>query len=330
MTGQKKTGSIKGEEKRQEGRTGDQERIMERRVEYRIRREEADQTIGQFLKERLKFTRRQISSLKFCQNGILLNGAQRRVDAFLKAGDLLSIRLNGEQERNEKIVPLFEKLQVLYEDEDVLAVNKPPGILVHPVGGHYQDTLTNRAAAYFQKQGENPVLRPVGRLDKDTSGVVLFGKNRMAAARLSGEKEKGGFEKAYLAVVSGCVREERGCVTVPIGRCPGRELRMQPDEAQGKEAVTFYEVMHRETDASLLRLFIRTGRTHQIRVHMAYLGHPLLGDSLYGRADIRFLRTALHAERVWFEKPFGGERIEVKAPLPEDFLKFLGGNKGCI
>jgi 23S rRNA pseudouridine1911/1915/1917 synthase len=303
---------------------------MERRKDWQIRKEEADQTIGQFLKERLKLTRRQISSLKFCQNGILLNGEQRRADTLLKAGDLLSILLAGEQEKNEKIVPLFETIQVLYEDEDVLAVNKPPGILVHPVGGHYRDTLMNRAAAYFQKKGENPVLRPVGRLDKDTSGVVLFGKNRMAAARLSDEKEKGGFEKSYLAVVSGCVREEQGCVTVPIGRCKSRELRMQPDEEQGKKAVTFYEVVYRKREFSLLRLFIATGRTHQIRVHMAYLGHPLLGDPLYGNADPRFLRTALHAERVWFEKPFFGEKIEVRAPLPEDFLKFLGGKKGCI
>ena len=308
---------------------------MHRKLRWEIREEKS---IERVLREDLGFTRRQVSALKFREKGITVNGVRQRVNYRLQPGERLEIEVEPEGQSSDQIVPLHESLQILYEDEDVLVVNKPAGILTHPAGGHYGDTLTNQLAAYFKEKGETAVLRPVGRLDKDTSGAVLFAKSKIAAARLSREKGTGGFEKEYLAIVCGIPEEKTGRIEAPIGPAPvcrsgsgteahGEPLRMQVDFKNGKSAETFYRVEAAFRDCALVRVWIATGRTHQIRVHMAFIGHPLLGDLLYGgtgNEESAFARAALHASVLRFPQPFTGRLVEVHAPLPEDFETFAG------
>ena len=293
---------------------------MERKLSYNIERAIS---VGEFLKKELHLSKRQISSLKFRENGISVNGVQKRVNDMLAPGECLVLQIEEQGRASDHLVKGEGVLQVLYEDEDVLVVNKPAGILVHPVGGHFADTLSNMAAAYYQEKGQQVVIRPVGRLDKDTSGAVLFAKNQLSAARLSGEKDAGGFKKEYLAIVKGRFRERQGEIQTPIGPCPGKILKMQVDLQNGKSAHTAYEVLTAFSESSLVKVWIATGRTHQIRVHMASIGHPLLGDSLYGKASPEIKRAALHAAEITFRQPFSGKTCSVKAPLPEDFQKYL-------
>ena len=175
---------------------------MPKNLTFHIHTDTENQSIQQFLRKHLEFSQAQIRSLKFRENGITVNGSRCRIDYILKNEDILRLALE-EKTSSSRIVPLFKPISILYEDEDVLVVNKPAGILVHPVGGHYGDTLSNMVSAYYQKQNQDITIRPVGRLDKDTSGAVMFAKNKIAAARFSQKNCNSGFEKEYLAIVSG-------------------------------------------------------------------------------------------------------------------------------
>jgi len=290
---------------------------MERILTYQISEEI---TIKGFLKQKLHFSPKQISGLKFRENGIRVNGTKRRVDYLLKPGEELVLLIEVEENHSGHLRVKEGKVNILYEDADLLAVDKPAGILVHPVGGHYEDTLSNLVVSYFQEKGQKAVIRPVGRLDKDTSGAVVFAKNQMAAAKLS---HKNGFWKEYLALVEGHPGTTKGEINKPIGRCSEKRLKMQIDVENGKEAFTFYEVVERFADSSLIKLTIATGRTHQIRVHMAHIGCPLLGDPLYGKPCLEFKRAALHAWKLHITKPFTGDELLVEAPLPMDFNNYL-------
>lgn len=298
---------------------------MPKSLTFHIHKNEENQSVHQFLREYLGFSKSQIRSLKFRENGIAVNGSRCRINYILKNEDVLKLTLE-EKISDSHIVPLHEPISVLYEDDDVLVVNKPAGILVHPVGGHYKDTLSNMVSAYYQKQKEDITIRPVGRLDKDTSGAVIFAKNKIAAARFSQKNCGSGFEKEYLAIVSGVPDRQNGEICSPLSRCPGKPLKMQADP-NGKSAFTSYKIEKVFSSSSLLRVKIATGRTHQIRVHMASIGHPLLGDRLYGTEKSLslngFSRTALHAASVQFQQPFSGQIIRIEAPLPEDFKTYL-------
>lgn len=250
---------------------------------------------------------------------------------------------------------LLPELEILYEDQDILAVNKPAGLVTHPSGSHYSDSLSNQVAAYFRSKDEPTKVRSIGRLDKETSGILLFARNQTAAARLQKQRENGISEKTYLAAVSGSMLEDTDgtfhAITTPLAPDPDNRLKMviSPGSSlpRGKPAVTLYSVLKSTApgsriSASLVMLRLKTGRTHQIRVHMASLGHPLLGDSLYHLSDTTnlFSRAALHAWKLKFHPPFpAGEttsgilssmpctenakkEISLEAPLPEDFKKF--------
>ena len=247
------------------------------------------------------------------------------------------------------------ELAIIYEDQDILAVNKPAGIVTHPSGSHYSDSLSNQVAAYFRSKGESTKVRSIGRLDKETSGILLFARNQTAAARLQKQRESGISEKTYLAAVSGFMPvDEDGAfhrISVPLAPDPDNRLKMVISPGSSlpgsKPAVTLYSVLKSTApdsriSASLVMLRLKTGRTHQIRVHMASLGHPLLGDSMYHLSDTTnlFSRAALHAWKLKFHPPFpAGEttsgilssipctenakkEISLEAPLPEDFKKF--------
>ena len=250
---------------------------------------------------------------------------------------------------------LLPELEILYEDQDILAVNKPAGLVTHPSGSHYSDSLSNQVAAYFRSKDEPTKVRSIGRLDKETSGILLFARNQTAAARLQKQRENGISEKTYLAAVSGSMLEDTDgtfhAITTPLAPDPDNRLKMVISPGSSlpgsKPAVTLYSVLKSTApgsriSASLVMLRLKTGRTHQIRVHMASLGHPLLGDSLYHLSDTTnlFSRAALHAWKLKFHPPFpAGEttsgilssipctenakkEISQEAPLPEDFKKF--------
>lgn len=250
---------------------------------------------------------------------------------------------------------LLPELEILYEDQDILAVNKPAGLVTHPSGSHYSDSLSNQVAAYFRSKDEPTKVRSIGRLDKETSGILLFARNQTAAARLQKQRENGISEKTYLAAVSGSMLEDTDgtfhAITTPLAPDPDNRLKMVISPGSSlpgsKPAVTLYSVLKSTApgsriSASLVMLRLKTGRTHQIRVHMASLGHPLLGDSLYHLLDTTnlFSRAALHAWKLKFHPPFpAGEttsgilssipctenakkEISLEAPLPEDFKKF--------
>ena len=250
---------------------------------------------------------------------------------------------------------LLPELEILYEDQDILAVNKPAGLVTHPSGSHYSDSLSNQVAAYFRSKDEPTKVRSIGRLDKETSGILLFARNQTAAARLQKQRENGISEKTYLAAVSGSMLEDTDgtfhAITTPLAPDPDNRLKMVISPGSSlpgsKPAVTLYSVLKSTApgsriSASLVMLRLKTGRTHQIRVHMASLGHPLLGDSLYHLSDTTnlFSRAALHAWKLKFHPPFpAGEttsgilssipctenakkEISLEAPLPEDFHKF--------
>ena len=250
---------------------------------------------------------------------------------------------------------ILPELAIIYEDQDILAINNPAGIVTHPSGSHYSDSLANQVASYFRSKGEPTKVRSIGRLDKETSGILLFAKNQTAAARLQKQRENGISEKTYLAAVSGSMLEDTDgtfhAITTPLAPDPDNRLKMVISPGSSlpgsKPAVTLYSVLKSTApgsriSASLVMLRLKTGRTHQIRVHMASLGHPLLGDSLYHLSDTTnlFSRAALHAWKLKFHPPFpAGEttsgilssipctenakkEISLEAPLPEDFKKF--------
>lgn len=288
-----------------------------------------------YLQRELKLTPRQIKGAKFREKGILVNGARRRVTERVYPGDVVEVLLEDDGFGSSQLLPLQRELAVLYEDEDILAVNKPPGLVVHPSHGHYQDSLANAVSYYFSSRGERVKVRPVGRLDKETSGIVVFAKNQAAAGRLAVQKEQGIFQKQYLALVQGQPDPPSGTIAADMAKDEATLMKMKVCK-KGMRAVTHYRTKKSNGMYSLVELKIETGRTHQIRVHMAFAGHPLLGDRLYGeRAGIgpgeafqgipagpvfadSLSRAALHAGRCVFGQPFTGEEICIKAPMPGD------------
>lgn len=291
---------------------------MEKRIEFEIKPQQEGQTIQQILKEIVGLTPREIRQIKFRENGILRNGRRARCTERVVSGDYMQFLLEaGSSESKWVLWP--GPLEVLYEDEDLILVNKPSGMPVHPSPGHYADTLANRLAWYLSEHGQAVDIHLAGRLDKDTSGVVAFAKSRPAAARLTHQRETGKLKKEYLAWVQGYLEPKEGSVCAPIAPMPGFLNRMEVRE-DGKKAVTHYRVIQEREEFSLLHITLEQGRTHQIRVHMAWAGHPLAGDPIYGSGDgLGFTHAALHAWRLTLEQPFTGGNIVVEAAFPTEW-----------
>lgn len=284
---------------------------------FTVETEEAGRTIGSVLKAR-GCSKREISNAKFTADGIRRNGKREKINALVSAGDRLEICLMDRQGCSEHLEDADGNLVILYEDEDFLVVDKPAGMAVHPSGGHYKDTLANLVASYLRKKGEATAIRAVGRLDLETSGIVVFARNRAAAARLSALKGSEAFQKEYTAFCMGHLAEEEGRISIGLEKEDDpASIRMRCSE-NGKPAETFYQVLETFPEFQVVRVVLTTGRTHQIRCHFAGIGHPLLGDRLYGRECSCLSRTALHAGKVRFCHPFTGEWILLTAKLPED------------
>ena len=301
--------------------------------------------VGQFLRSQGHLTKKQISRAKFYPDGIQKNGVRCRITESVLPGDKIRVCLETAKTDSAQLVSDdFSSLDILYEDQDILAVNKPAGILTHPSGAHYTDTLSNQVAAYFQNKKDSIRVRPIGRLDKETSGIVLFAKNQVAAQRLQVQRKKHVLQKEYLAVVSGYLPKDLPdtwhTIAFPIKKVSDHPLQMQAfpdsdndcstDTSSPLPTVTHYRVICSTLNWSLVFLRLDTGRTHQIRVHMKALGHPLLGDSLYYKKEATsssmlpvFTRTALHAWKLSFRQPFDQNEIRLTGELPEDFNQLV-------
>lgn len=262
---------------------------------------------------------------------VLLNGKTCKANTKAMAGAVLEILIPASREA--EVAPENIPLDILYEDQDVLVINKPQGMVVHPAPGNYAGTLVN-ALLYHCKDlsGIGGTKRPgiVHRLDKDTSGVLVVAKNDLAHQKLAAQLKKRTMQRIYLAIVHGNIREEGGRIEAPIGRHPVDRKKMAVVERNAKEAVTEYEVVERFGDYTLVRARLHTGRTHQIRVHLAYIKHPVLGDPVYGPRHNPFgLKVQLlHAYRLCFIHPRTGEPMTFEAPLPEQFQRVLQALRG--
>lgn len=295
-----------------------------RKLEYVVSAQDDGKTVKEILKQKLFLSRREISHAKHFDDGILLDGNHATVAEVVNSGQLIVFNVYENIDDAEEIVPVEGSLDIIYEDKDIIVVNKPANMVVHPVHGHYLDSLCNRIAFHFRENDEQHVMRAVGRLDRETSGVILFCKNRYAASILSGgDEENLSRKKEYLAIVHGKFNELSGTVNKPIGDVPDKPLIRQISE-DGKEAVTHYYVEKEYEDYSLVRLKLDTGRTHQIRVHMSSIGHPLVGDSLYlGHDDDIMNRCALHASSLEIIHPVLRKKMFFKAELPDDMIKLI-------
>ncbi len=267
--------------------------------------------IKYILRNNFHVSERLITKLK-SQGKILLNGKREYVIKTVSEGDTLKIVLPPSSPGC--IVPKYAPLDILYEDEDILAVNKPAGMPTHPSVRHFEDTLAN-AVMYYYKDTDF-TFRAVSRLDRDTTGVTVIAKNAVCADLLSKIMRKGDFKKEYTALCVGIPEKKKGRIDAPIRRS-GEGIIKRCVAPDGKPALSDYEVIGEKDGFSLLRLFPKTGRTHQLRLHLSHIGTPILGDFMYG-TEIPGERIRLHCKKVEFPHPFTGETLSISAPLPDD------------
>ncbi|MGN0448443.1 MAG: RluA family pseudouridine synthase [Acutalibacteraceae bacterium] len=267
-----------------------------------------------FLRGHVKLSVRLLRSLKRIDGAIKINGENARTIDILKAGDKVTLTMPEDENVS---LPIDYPLDIVYEDEDVLVINKPAFLPMHESHNHQGDTLANAVAGYLLKKGKSLSFRAVGRLDKGTSGLVMCALNSHAASRLSGN-----FKKTYYAIATG-VFTQSGTIDKPIYRPDPIKTYRTVDE-KGDRAVTHYTPLKVKDGCTLLKINLETGRTHQIRVHFASLGTPLLGDKMYGEPHEKIDRQALHCGELVFTHPVTGEEISLTCDLPEEFLKVMG------
>ncbi len=285
-------------------------------------------TVRQFVKNELGLSRSLLTRLKNTTGGIKKNGIEVTVRSLLCTGDLLTLKTGDcDTDINRNIVPVYLPFDIIFEDEDIIAVNKLPATPVHPSFGHYDDSLANALTFYYQAQGIPFVFRAVNRLDRDTSGIVLIAKNQLAALKLSRQLTEGNIKKTYIAVVSGELALDGGEIKTHIKRKTDsiilREVCSASDE-KGAFAHTVYKTLAVSREYSIADVITQTGRTHQIRVHFAHIGHPLVGDYLYGKEnEAGMTRHALHARLLSFIHPSSGKLINLRAHPPQDILSLI-------
>lgn len=292
---------------------------MQRIFEYRIPIEADGLTISSYLKTK-GYPHAVMVHLKKTPESILLNGRWEYVNTAVKTGDLLEIRLI-ENESSEKIPPVYAPFNVLYEDEDILVVDKPANMPIHPSLNHYEHTLANAVCYYFANQGIPYTFRCVNRLDKNTTGLTIIAKHMLSSAILSQDVAIKSIKREYLAIVEG-ETEDFGTIDAPIGRKDSSTIERQIDYEHGERAVTHYRKIDTKNGYTLLSLTLETGRTHQIRVHMSSIGHPLIGDFLYNPDSSVLPRQALHSHKLEFTHPITKEPMALTAPMPPDMCGF--------
>lgn len=293
-----------------------------RRLTLKISPEQAGEKIDTLLRQELHLSGTVIRRIKWVENGILLDGVRAITGQRVQAGQILSALVSDPHPAGD-MVPTPGPLNIIYEDEDILVVNKAPGLSVHPGPGHYDDTLCNHIAWYYRQTGLSADIHLVHRLDRGTSGLMVVAKHAHAQERLKLQLHTPAFRRIYLAVCDGTPQQSQGVVDAPIGPVPGSLIARQVDWA-GQWARTRYQVLQTANSRSLVKLELDSGRTHQIRVHMAYLGCPLTGDFLYGWENTQLIaRPALHSFQLWLTHPVTGEALHWQLPLPPDMASLL-------
>ena len=294
---------------------------MNRTLTYTITASDTSTKIEHFLRNK-GYSRQLLISLKQEQDSVLVNDKPRYMNERLVDGDLLTIHIR-ENESSEKIEPVSLPLDILYEDEDLLVINKPTGMPIHPSINNYGNTLANALAYYFESQNKPFIFRCTNRLDRDTSGVTIIAKNQLSSGILSTMVMNHDVSREYLAIVKGTDLPDYGTIDAPIGRMPGSIIERRIDFEHGEHAVTHYRVLERKNGHSLVSLKLETGRTHQIRIHMKYLGYPLIGDYLYNPDMEHIKRQALHSYRMTFIHPITGTPMDICAALPNDMKRLF-------
>ncbi|MGN0361613.1 MAG: RluA family pseudouridine synthase [Bilifractor sp.] len=335
---------------------------MERIFTYRITAENAGKDIHAFLREK-GYSRHILASMKPIPDAVLVNGVHQYMRYVLQTGDILSAKVCDDAS-SANILPAPVPFTIVYEDQDLLVVSKPANEAIHPAAGHPANTLGNGVAWYYQQKGVPFVFRCINRLDRDTTGLLIVAKNLVSASVLEQQLVRREIHRTYLAIVDGKMPQE-GVVDLPIARKEGSLIERCVDRERGDRAVTHFQMLQYYpapgrtdflfpektnvpgnrllTGYSAVQLRLETGRTHQIRVHMAYLGHPLLGDTLYnthyqrkpddslaagtvksaGEDPLSITRQALHSWKLDFAHPVTGEPMHFEAPVPEDMAALL-------
>ena len=294
---------------------------MNRNIDYIIDEDSAGLRVEQFLR-RKRYSGQNLSEIKRMPKSILVNGVHYYMRQELSKGDHLQVRI-CETQNSEKIPPTKLPLDIIYEDEDLLVLNKPAGMPIHPSLNNYTNSMANALAYYFQSQGKPFIFRCCNRLDRDTSGLTIVSKHLVSGSILSDMTKYREVHREYLAIARGSVTPSEGTIQAPLGRKNGTIIERTVDWEHGEDAVTHYKVVKEANGHSLVSLRLETGRTHQIRIHMTYLGYPLIGDYLYN-PDMEYMtRQALHSHHMEFTHPITGEHMSFTAPLPEDMARVM-------
>ncbi|MEC2077093.1 RluA family pseudouridine synthase [Metabacillus fastidiosus] len=290
------------------------------RLQWTMTKVEEGKLIREFLQEK-RISKRALTDIKFSGGAIKVNGEDANVRHLLKDGEILTV-IFPEEKRSDGLKRQKLEFQIVHEDDHCLVINKPPFLPSIPSREHQTGTLANGLADYYEENDIPSTVHIVNRLDKDTSGIMLVAKHRFAHSLFSAEQKEKRIERTYTAIVHGVIENDTGIINEPIGRKADsiieREVR-----SDGQTAVTHYRVLQRFDDKTLLSLKLETGRTHQIRVHLSSIGHPLCGDTLYGGMRTEINRQALHSEHICFWHPFLEKEVSFSAELPLDMKEIL-------
>ncbi len=293
-------------------------------MQWIVTPEEDALCVREFLRRKLPLSSKMLKYLKYREDGILVNGERVTVRRLLRAGDRLSLAIADSA--SAPIAPAALPLDILYEDSELVVPAKPAGMPTHPSHNHHTDTVANALAARYAAQGIPFVFRPINRLDRDTSGLLLIARNKLAAGVLTRSMQNGDIRKSYLAVLEGEDCPDSGLIDRPLHRTAESIIVREvcaPDAPDAAPSRTAYQVLARGGGCSLAEAVPLTGRTHQLRVHFASIGHPIAGDTLYGIPNGRIGRQALHARSLCFPHPSTGEAIALTAPLPPDLKELI-------
>ena len=289
------------------------------KLEYKIK-DKKYENIKQILKEEFHISDRLIVKLKKNKQ-LYLNNEAISINHKFNIEDILSVNLDFYEE-SENIVPTKMNLNILFEDDGLLILDKPAGIPVHPSMMHYENSLSNGVKYYFNSINLKRKIRPVNRLDKNTSGILIFAKNEYIQECLVKQMKLGLFKKEYIALLKGNIKENKGTINAPIARKKESIIEREISK-DGASSVTHYELIKNYDNFCLVKFILETGRTHQIRVHSKYIGHPILGDTLYGNSSNLINRQALHAYKINFVHPINNKKIEIISKPPKDISKLI-------